>query len=125
VSVARTLVTAFVAFLVVLIIMGQMPVMVLGIYLVCSLITYAMYSADKAAARRGRWRTKESTLHLLSLIGGWPGALVAQYHLRHKSRKAPFRVAFAATVVLNTAALIWFIATSGSRVHVSLLSLLH
>ncbi|MBL8421498.1 MAG: DUF1294 domain-containing protein, partial [Dechloromonas sp.] len=61
-------------------------------------------------------RTAESTLHLLSLVGGWPGALVAQNRLRHKSRKASFLVAFWATVMLNCGFLGWLLTAHGGRV---------
>ncbi|MDD5388974.1 MAG: DUF1294 domain-containing protein [Gallionellaceae bacterium] len=108
--------TAFLAFVAVSTIAGRLPIAVLGLYLVSSLITYVAYAMDKSAARRGRWRTKESTLHLLSLVGGWPGALVAQYRLRHKSRKLSFRVAFWATVVLNCGALGWLFTPPGADV---------
>ncbi|MEX2122800.1 MAG: DUF1294 domain-containing protein [Woeseia sp.] len=84
------------------------------IYLAASIVTFIAYAVDKSAARKGRWRTKEGTLHLLALIGGWPGALVAQSVLRHKSRKQPFRVIFWLTVVLNCAALAW-LSTPGGR----------
>jgi uncharacterized membrane protein YsdA (DUF1294 family) len=49
----------------------------------------------------------ESTLHTLSLVGGWPGALVAQQVLRHKSNKATFRTAFWGTVVANVAGFVF------------------
>ena len=68
-----------------------------------SIVTFAAYALDKHAARRGRSRTRESTLHALSLAGGWPGALVAQQMLRHKSVKPQFRNVFWATVILNVA----------------------
>ena len=60
------------------------------------------YAADKFAARSGGWRTRESTLLLLGLLGGWPGALLAQQWLRHKSAKPSFRNAFWLTVVVHT-----------------------
>nr|WP_295768290.1 DUF1294 domain-containing protein [Rhodoferax sp.] len=66
-----------------------------------SLITFVAYAMDKSAAKRGNWRTPESTLHLLALAGGWPGALCAQKLLRHKSTKPAFRSVFWATVVVN------------------------
>ena len=71
-----------------------------------SLVTFIVYAMDKAAARAGRWRTSEATLHLLALAGGWPGALVAQRLLRHKSSKRQFRVVFWTTVWLNLAGLL-------------------
>lgn len=71
-----------------------------------SLVTFIVYAMDKAAARAGRWRTSEATLHLFALAGGWPGALMAQRWLRHKSSKRQFRVVFWATVWLNLAGLV-------------------
>jgi uncharacterized membrane protein YsdA (DUF1294 family) len=62
---------------------------------------------DKSAARRDRWRTRESTLHLLGAIGGWPGALAAQQLLRHKSAKPSFQGVFWLTVVANVGAVGW------------------
>jgi len=57
---------------------------------------------SKSAARKGAWRTQESTLHLLSLVGGWPGALVAQQKLRHKSKKQSFRFVFCGGILGRT-----------------------
>lgn len=86
---------------------ANLPLVVPSAYLVLSLITFVAYALDKSAARKGRWRTKEGTLHLFALVGGWPGALVAQQTLRHKSRKASFRIVFWITVLLNCVVLIW------------------
>jgi uncharacterized membrane protein YsdA (DUF1294 family) len=59
--------------------------------------------AENAAAQNGDWRTSENSLHLLGLFGGWPGALIAQKFLHHKSKKRSFQVIFWATVLLNCA----------------------
>ena len=70
---------------------GLSPIIWLaGMYVVMSLVTLGVYAADKSAARRGRRRARERTLHTLELLGGWPGALVAQQLLRHKRRKWSF-----------------------------------
>lgn len=74
-------------------------------YLSLGIITFAVYAWDKAAARRGACRVPEATLHVLAVLGGWPGALAAQRALRHKTRKQPFRTVFWITVALNCAAL--------------------
>jgi uncharacterized membrane protein YsdA (DUF1294 family) len=106
------IVLGFSALLGCLVVWGRLPaVLALG-YLGISLITFCLYAWDKSAARRGAWRTPESTLHLWSLMGGWPGALLAQQWLRHKSVKAGFRSVFWATVAVNVAALVW-LASSG------------
>lgn len=61
---------------------------------VLNLLTFWMYWVDKRAAQTGLWRTAESTLQLLALAGGWPGAWLAQQVLRHKSSKLSFRVIY-------------------------------
>lgn len=82
---------------------GFVP-MALLLYLGTSLVAFAAYAIDKAAAVAGRWRTPEQTLHLLALAGGWPGALLAQQLLHHKTRKPGFVAVFWLTVVVNTVA---------------------
>lgn len=79
------------------------PVWLPWLYGAASVVTFAVYAMDKAAARRGGRRTPENTLYLLSLAGGWPGALLGQVLLRHKSAKMPFRIVFWITVAGNVA----------------------
>jgi uncharacterized membrane protein YsdA (DUF1294 family) len=66
-----------------------------------------VYHRDKKAALRNTRRTPENTLHILSLLGGWPGAFLAQRIFRHKSRKAGFQAVFWITVVANVSVLAW------------------
>lgn len=66
-----------------------------------SLATFAVYAWDKRRATQSAGRTPESTLHLLELLGGWPGALLAQHLLRHKNAKQSFQVAFWIIVALH------------------------
>ncbi|KRB28635.1 cold shock and DUF1294 domain-containing protein [Acidovorax sp. Root70] len=84
---------------------GRLPGWVIGAALAINLLTFVIYAIDKSAAQNGRWRIKESHLHLLGLAGGWPGAWFAQQRLRHKSRKAEFRAVYWMTVVMHCAAL--------------------
>ena len=57
---------------------SSIPVEISGIYFVAIAITFVTYAFDKSAARHGARRTQESVLHLMSLVGGWPGGLVGQ-----------------------------------------------
>lgn len=82
------------------------PLWVAGAYAGLSVLAFMAYALDKSAAVRGGWRIRESSLHLMALAGGWPGALLAQQVLRHKSSKAPFRAVFWATVLANGAGLV-------------------
>lgn len=95
---------------------AHLPAVAFGVYVGISALTYAIYEADKSAARNNRWRTKESTLHILGLAGGWPGALVAQQVYRHKLKKQTFLAAFWFTVAVNCVALGWLLTASGADV---------
>lgn len=83
----------------------QLPRWAAAAALVLSALLFVLYWQDKRAAQAGRWRTPESTLHLLAMFGGWPGAALAQHWLRHKSAKPGFRRVFWLTVLLNLLAL--------------------
>ncbi|MAT14931.1 MAG: hypothetical protein CMJ46_06645 [Planctomyces sp.] len=73
------------------------PLSVIGL----SVVTYGVYWWDKRSAQANEWRTPEKTLQTLALLGGWPGALLAQWQIRHKNRKMSFQVVFWLMVVLN------------------------
>jgi uncharacterized membrane protein YsdA (DUF1294 family) len=82
----------------------------LSIYVTLSVITFAAYAIDKSAAAQRGARVPEKTLLLLGLLGGWPGGLLAQQWLRHKTRKQPFRILFWLSVLLHGGALIATVA---------------
>lgn len=104
---------AFLAIVAALAVHGRLPLFVLWLYLGMSALSLGMYALDKSAARKGGQRTPENTLHLLSLGGGWPGAMYAQQLLRHKSSKTSFRIVFWLTVAINIAALIYLLSSYG------------
>ena len=79
----------------------QLAPLVGAAYLVASVGCFVAYARDKSAARRGNRRTPEATLLLLGLVGGWPGAVLAQQWLRHKTSKTAFQWKFYLTVALN------------------------
>lgn len=92
----------------ILVFLKNLNPIILILYLLLSLITFLLYWQDKIKAKSNDWRTSENKLHFFSLIGGWPGALIAQRWFHHKSRKQPFRVVFYITVVLNISALSFY-----------------
>ena len=49
-------------------------------------MTFTVYGADKAKAKRGAWRVPEKTLFLLPLLGGSVGALLGMLVFRHKTK---------------------------------------
>jgi len=100
---------------------GKVPPVVLFTYLGLSALTFGLYASDKSAATEGRWRIKENTLQLFALLGGWPGGLVAQQLLRHKSKKQEFQFVFWLAVAINIGVLGWLLSANGAQFLASLL----
>jgi uncharacterized membrane protein YsdA (DUF1294 family)/cold shock CspA family protein len=88
----------------------RIPGWMVGAYAAASVVSFVVYAMDKSAAIAGRWRVSERTLLALGLVGGWPGAIVAQQVLRHKSIKGSFRSAFWVSVLANVVAFVVFSA---------------
>ena len=92
-----------------------------GFYALASVVAFLFYGLDKRAATRGGWRTSEARLHLFELLGGWPGALLAQRVFRHKTRKVEFQMVFYMAVIANVAALGWLLyADAGATLRATL-----
>lgn len=93
----------------------ELPRALWGAYLAMSLATFIVYAGDKRAARLNQWRVAEGTLHGLALACGWPGALLAQHILHHKSNKPDFLRLFWLTVIVNVLAFLLIFTPVGAR----------
>lgn len=91
----------------------DVDVLFVAAYFGMSFFTFMLYAIDKNAAENNEWRTPESTLHLFALICGWPGALIAQQILRHKSVKQPFKAILWITIILNSAVFLSLLTPQG------------
>ena len=83
------------------------------IYGVASIACFIGYALDKRAAEHKQWRVSETILLLVGLVGGWPGAIVAQELFRHKTKKPAFRTLFWMSVAINMAAFVQIAAFTG------------
>ena len=86
---------------------------VLALYPLMSLVAYLMYARDKLSAIRGQWRVPESSLHLIELLGGWPGAYLAQQMMRHKTAKGSYQAVYWLIVLLHVATATLWLAAPG------------
>jgi len=80
---------------------GRLPFIVPIVYGAVSLLTILFYGIDKSAAKKEKRRVSEAKLHILSLLGGWPGALLAQQIFKHKRSKSSFMRVYWVTVLVN------------------------
>lgn len=70
---------------------------------------FALYGYDKRAAQGDRLRVPERVLHGVELLGGTPGAFLAQRVFHHKTRKVSYRIVFWLIFAVQAAAVIaWF-----------------
>jgi uncharacterized membrane protein YsdA (DUF1294 family) len=95
-----------IAFVVALI--HPIPYWVWILYVGMSFATFVAYALDKRAAETAGWRLSEGSLLALGLACGWPGAIIAQQVMRHKTLKMSFQVVFWVTVVVNVVAFVVF-----------------
>ncbi|MEE2785817.1 MAG: DUF1294 domain-containing protein [Myxococcota bacterium] len=75
-------------------------------YAIICTLTLCLFGLDKGAAMLGKRRIRESTLHRLEYLGGWPGALIAMRLFNHKRRKASYRQTQRRAIVTHSAVVI-------------------
>ena len=101
---------AYILALAVFTLLGMLSGMVLLFISITNALTYWLYAQDKEAALLGNRRIPEQSLHILSFLGGWPTAWLAQERLRHKTQKQPFRKIYFCTIALNILLILWLIS---------------
>ncbi|MBO9577172.1 MAG: cold shock and DUF1294 domain-containing protein [Microbacteriaceae bacterium] len=105
------LVPVFAVLFVLIAVYWELPLWAILLYPLMSAAAFGLYYLDKRAAIDRGWRTRETTLQVASLLGGWPGAVIAQQALRHKNRKRAFQATFWVLVGLNIVLLlviVWY-----------------
>ena len=60
--------------------------------IIINVIAFFAYGIDKIKAKKGRWRTPESVLLLLTFMGGAAGALAGMHLFRHKTHHKKFTI---------------------------------
>ncbi|MDQ8973113.1 MULTISPECIES: DUF1294 domain-containing protein [Acinetobacter] len=105
---------AYIVVLALLVLLGRLSGLVLLFISLMNAASYWFYAQDKEAAQNGQRRVPENTLHLLSFLGGWPAAWLAQQKLRHKTQKQPFRKIYFCTIFFNILLILWLISPFNS-----------
>ncbi|NEQ67322.1 MAG: DUF1294 domain-containing protein [Symploca sp. SIO2D2] len=76
---------------------------------VLNLIALAAFGLDKLKAARSKHRIPESTLLVLALLAGSPGALMGMILFNHKTSKAKFRFGIPLILALQATAYWYFL----------------
>ncbi|MEN3974802.1 DUF1294 domain-containing protein [Emcibacter sp. SYSU 3D8] len=109
----------FIAGIAVLAALGRTSYWMAVYYGAMSVLSYTVYAGDKQRAVSGGRRTPENILHLLDLLGGWPGGILAQQATRHKRRKSGFMAITALIVCAHLLGWTW-LAVSGRTLFLTL-----
>lgn len=83
---------------------GNLPLLLGGLYAGLGLASYMAYGRDKHFAEGGQWRISEVTLLGLDLCFGVVGGLLGQELFRHKTRKPGY---VATTLLIAGVHLLW------------------
>ena len=86
-----------------------MTEVVLIYLLIVNAIGFLLMTVDKYKAKKNLWRIPESTLMTVALIGGSIGSLIGMYTVRHKTKHLKFTIGIPVILVLQIAAVIWFL----------------
>lgn len=75
---------------------------ILSYYLILvNVIAFITIYIDKRKAIKHKWRIKESTLFLLSVIGGSLGTLLGMYTFRHKTKHKKFTLGIPLILIIQ------------------------
>ncbi|HBH11513.1 MAG: Putative membrane protein [Clostridiales bacterium 38_11] len=70
-------------------------------YLFINTLTLIISGIDKIKAKHAKWRIKESTLYMLSFLGGAFGMVISMLLFRHKTQKNKFIVIISLAFALH------------------------
>ena len=87
----------------------RLELWIIASYLTLSSWMFLLYGVDKRNAIKGRWRVSEKTLQLWALLGGWPGALMAQQAFRHKTQKRAFVFVLWLGILINASIFTYYL----------------
>ena len=77
--------------------------------IVINIITFAVFGIDKKKAIDGKFRIKELTLFVLSLLGGSLGGLIDMHTFHHKTRKWYFKFGIPLILIAWVALIAWLV----------------
>ena len=83
-------------------------IIVIAVFVILNIISFLMYLSDKNKAVKGKRRTPEKTLLIVSLVGPF-GAAAGMSYARHKTKKAKFKLVYVFMLIhiVAIAVLMW------------------
>ena len=80
------------------------------VYLVIvNILGFAVMYIDKQKAKKGSWRIKESTIFVITFLGGGVGTILGMYVFRHKTKKLKFTIGLPTILLTEIALAVYFL----------------
>lgn len=86
---------------------GSLVLIYCSLVILGSVAGFLAFGWDKFRAGRERSRVSEKLLHLISALGGWPGAVLGQQYFRHKTLKVRFRLILTTIIAVHVLVAAW------------------
>lgn len=87
-------------------------IILFGYLAIMNIIGFAIMGIDKKKAEKKKWRIRESTLFLVSFIGGSIGTWLGMYAFRHKTKHIYFVIGMPLILILHIGVMV-FLLTQG------------
>lgn len=68
---------------------------------IINIIAFIIVYIDKQKAKKKQWRIKESTIILISIIGGSIGTYLSMYSFRHKTKHLKFTLGIPIIILIQ------------------------
>lgn len=92
-----------------MIVLGPFLKIFIAYLVLINIVSVIVTIIDKRRAKKDQWRIKESTLLLLSAIGGCIGMYITMRLIHHKTRKFKFMIGIPMIFILQILALLLFL----------------
>lgn len=75
---------------------------------IINIIGFAIMFIDKQKAKNNRWRIKEGTIFIVTLLGGGVGTIAGMHIFRHKTKKPIFIIGLPIILIAEIVLIIYF-----------------
>lgn len=78
-------------------------------FILINIIGFFIMFWDKRKAIKGKWRTPEKTLFIITLLGGGIGTNLGMKIFRHKTKKMKFIIGFPTILIVELILILYFL----------------
>ena len=93
--------------------MNTITILLTAYFAIINIVAFIAYGVDKHKAKKGKWRTPETTLLTLAFAGGALGAWCGMRVFRHKTQHWKFRILVPLSLLAWISLVVWWLSALG------------